>query len=239
MCRLSIKTKILSSTSCCKSRSLTRDHSVPRVPGDNWPIWILSDTSAATLMPDPEWRTEYKLRRPTTLINKFTKSQPRQKASQITDHFSARISPHVLVPGSASLHSLRGVLFTPVMRMMLLIINYTNNTIIAAPQPILGYLLIMKLRSRLGLSSLRIFASIWFITNIDHGSFICNLILSLFYFCLAACHWPWVVLFLLSLKVLVKLWASLITCSSKYRSLFAQFSRKHLKCFVLEGVRAF
>ena len=178
----------------------SRDHSpvppvspVARVPGDNWPIWILSDTSAATLMPDPEWRTEYKLRRPTTLINKFTKSQPRQKASQITDHFSARISPHVLVPGSASLHSLRGVLFTPVMRMMLLIINYTNNTIIAAPQPILGYLLIRKLRSRLGLSSLRIFASIWFITNIDHGSFICNLILSLFYFCLAAAHWPWVV----------------------------------------------
>ena len=188
-------------------------------------------------MPDPE----HKLRRPTTLINKFTKSQPRQKASQITDHFSARISPHVLVPGRASLHSLRGVLFTPVMRMMLLIMNYTNNTIIAAPQPILGYLLIRKLRSRLGLSSFRSgyslpydslqtltmghlfailsyrsFISVWLLL-IDHGLF----------------------LFLLSLKVLVKLWASLITCSSKYRSLFAQFSRKHLKCFVLEGVRAF
>ena len=155
----------------------SRDHSpvppVARGPGDNWPIWILSDTSAATLMPDPEWRTEYKLRRPTTLINKFTKSQPRQKASQITDHFSARISPHVLVPGSASLHSLRGVLFTPVMRMMLLIINYTNNTIIAAPQPILGYLLIRKLRSRLGLST-------FFIEDIR-------------FHMIHYKHWPWVI----------------------------------------------
>ena len=125
------------------------------------------------------------------------------------------------------------------MRMMLLIINYTNNTIIAAPQPILGYLLMRKLLSRLGLSSLRIFASIWFITNIEHWSFICNPILSLFYFCLAADHWPWDVLFLLSLKVFVGLGASLITCSSKYRSLFAQFSRKHVKCFVLEALVLF
>ena len=70
---------------------------LPRVPADNWPIWILSDT-------DPEWG-RHKLGRPTTVINKFTKSQPRQKASQITDHFSARISPHVLVLGRGSLHS--------------------------------------------------------------------------------------------------------------------------------------
>ena len=88
---------------CCKSWShlVTTPQCppvpLPRVPGDNWPIWILSDT-------DPEWG-RHKLGRATTVINKFTKSQPRQKASQITDHFSARISPHVLVLGRGSLHS--------------------------------------------------------------------------------------------------------------------------------------
>ena len=54
---------------CCKSWShlVTTPQCplvpLPRVPADNWPIWILSDT-------DPEWG-RHKLGRPTTVINKF------------------------------------------------------------------------------------------------------------------------------------------------------------------------